>query len=263
MSVWLHRVPSALAPHVTSCVGYDLTVDPSAVHFGLPSTSLTLIIAFDEPLDCGWLHQGGSSRYDLLVAGLHVAPSLVRTHGRQCGIQVALTPQGARTLLGLPAGALTHTLVTGEDVGLPGWLQPRLQEATWPERFALLDDVLLHRRHLTDPMGDGAAEARRLLTASRGAISVAALADRVGYSRRHLTALFTAEFGVSPKQYARLARFEHAQTLLTSGRALADVAHAAGFADQAHLTREWTALAGRSPSHAGEEFPILQDLGTP
>ena len=42
---------------------------------------------------------------------------------------------------------------------------------------------------------------------------------------------------------------------------LAEAAHRCGYADQAHLTREWVALAGCPPSTwLREEFPFLQDL---
>ena len=58
-----------------------------------------------------------------------------------------------------------------------------------------------------------------------------------------------AEYGLGPKAMARVLRFETGT--LDAGRspaaALADVAAACGYADQAHLTREWHALAGCQP----------------
>ena len=68
-----------------------------------------------------------------------------------------------------------------------------------------------------------------------------------------------AECGLTPRDVRRLARFERARADL--GRApLAEVAHRCGYADQAHLTREWGALAGCSPTTwLREEFPFLQD----
>jgi AraC-like DNA-binding protein len=57
----------------------------------------------------------------------------------------------------------------------------------------------------------------------------------------------------------RLGRFETSRALL--GRLpLAEVAHRCGYADQSHLSREWSALAGCSPTTwLREEFPFLQD----
>ena len=45
-------------------------------------------------------------------------------------------------------------------------------------------------------------------------------------------------------------------------RPLAEVAAECGYADQAHLAREWSELAGCSPTTwLREEFPFLQDHG--
>ena len=47
---------------------------------------------------------------------------------------------------------------------------------------------------------------------------------------------------------ARLIRFESALEELRAGRALADVAFAAGYADQAHLNRDFRAFTGLPPT---------------
>jgi len=53
--------------------------------------------------------------------------------------------------------------------------------------------------------------------------------------------------------YQRIARFEASRRTLTmsarrGASSLAAVAAASGYADQAHLTREWTSLAGCPPA---------------
>ena len=74
--------------------------------------------------------------------------------------------------------------------------------------------------------------------------------DETGWSRRHVTERFRRQLGITPKAYARLLRFQHATDLLGQdrpGRSLADVAMAAGYYDQSHLTRDFAALAGMTP----------------
>ena len=44
--------------------------------------------------------------YDALIGGLQTAPALISHTGRQWGVQLTLTPLGARAFLGLPAAAL-------------------------------------------------------------------------------------------------------------------------------------------------------------
>jgi AraC-like DNA-binding protein len=100
---------------------------------------------------------------------------------------------------------------------------------------------------------------RALARLTRGA-GVQQVADEVGYSRRRLTDLVRAECGLRPKQVQRLGRFEASRALL--GRVpLAEVAQRCRYADQAHLAREWVALAGCPPTTwLREEFPFLQDV---
>lgn len=257
----------ALRPYVVRCVGFDLRPPTDSVHYGLPSTTITVILSFDEPLDCGWLHQPGSSRYWMLVAGLHDGPSLIRTHGFQRGIQLALTPAGARALLGVPASALGNSLVLPSDSAAVGQtisadLHEHLAESDWESRFAVLEQHLLQRvsrTHHTTSLAPEIAEAWRLTLASRGRIPVAQVAQQVGWSRRHLQSRWGNEFGLSPKKVAKIARFDHAQRLQDAGLPLVDVAEQAGYADQSHLNRDWRALAGRTPVQAAVEFPIVLD----
>ncbi|MFT4226847.1 helix-turn-helix domain-containing protein [Micropruina sp.] len=249
----------ALAPLVASLVGYDYRLPADAVHRGLPSTSATVVIALDEPLDCGWLDDETSSRFWTLIGGLHVRPALIRTHGHQVGLQVALTPLGLRALTGAPAGEYTRQLLDEHDLALlPAGLHERLQEADWRTRFELVEEVLLRRLAGADAeLRPELARAWDRLTG--GTIAIAALADEVGWSRRHLLNQVRAEFGLDPRTIRRLGRFERARALAQRNASLADVAARCGYADQAHLTRDWRALAGVTPRATLAEFPTVQE----
>lgn len=267
MSTLTRVLHPALAPYVASCVGFDVRPPVESVHYGLPSPTLTVILSFDEPLDCGWADETDSNRYWMLVAGLHDAPALIRTHGYQHGLQLALTPAGARALLQMPAGALGNTLVHPSDgpqvqQALPEDLHAQLAEADWSARFDLVEQHLLQRiarTQETATISPEIAEAWRLTVASRGRLSIAQLAHRVGWSRRHLQSRWVAEFGLTPKKAARVARFDHAHQLHEAGVPLAEVAYRSGYSDQSHLNRDWRALAGQTPVQTAEEFPIVLD----
>ncbi|WP_395016554.1 helix-turn-helix domain-containing protein [Dongia sp.] len=62
-------------------------------------------------------------------------------------------------------------------------------------------------------------------------------------------ARFSASVGLSPKRYARLARFGRVLLRLEKqpDTGLAEIAQAAGYADQAHFNRDFRDFAGISP----------------
>lgn len=241
-------------------VAYDLQVPIDAAHVGLPSTSATVILAVDEPLDVGWLHDPtSSSRRWCSMSGLHLTPALIRTHGMQRGIHLELTPFGSRALFGAPFGTVAGHTVDLAD--LPRGLSPAEHEAVtapaaWAARLTTLEALLLDRLQAAHLAAD-LRRAWQLLSAGQ---RVSWVADEVGWSRRHLANRVRSEFGVSPKELGRLARFQNASRMVQSGLPLAQAAQAAGYADQAHLSREWKTFAGRSPSTCTEPFPNLQDL---
>ena len=62
---------------------------------------------------------------------------------------------------------------------------------------------------------------------------------------------FTRAFGLPPHRYLTGRRVEAARCLLLAGEPVAQVATAAGFHDQSHLTRHFTPLVGTTPGRYG------------
>jgi AraC-like DNA-binding protein len=258
----------ALRPFVAGYGGYRLDGFAPGVHRGLPSPRLTFIVSLDDPVDIATMPSPGRpGRFGAFVAGLHASPATIRHEGRQVGLHVDLTPFGAHALLGVPAAELAGFAV--ELVDLLGPLGVELQDRavaapTWPERFAILDDVLVRARREAPAPPPEVAWAWRRVVETGGAVEIGALAREVGWSRRHLGARFRSQLGLSPKTAARVVRFDRARALLLrpGRRGLADVAAACGFFDQAHMTRDWHDLAGCTPTAwLAEDFPSVQDDG--
>jgi len=258
------RPTPALRPYVAFYSGYRQHGLPAAMHRGLPSPWLTLILTLDEPLVVA-AHpdaRQAPGRYDSLIGGLHLTPALIAMPGAQSGVQVAVHPLGCGALFGLPAAELANVdadfaTVAGDAVVAE--LRERLRLATtWPARFAAVDEVLLRRlrEHKIHP---DVAYAFSRLVATGGRVTVADLAAEVGWSGRHLTDRFRAEVGLRPKEAARVARFDRARRRLRPGTRLADLAAQSGYFDQAHLAREFQALAGCAPSQwLADEFGFVQ-----
>jgi AraC-like DNA-binding protein len=200
-----------------------------------------------------WVDGGWTGSF---AAGLYDRPVVTGHAGEQAGLQLDLSPLGARALLGVPLHELFNRTVALEDV-LPQAreLTERLANApTWAARQAIVADAL---GRLTDPrpVPWEVRHAYRRLVASHGAVRVEQLARETGWSRRHLGERFRREVGLTPKAFARLARFERAVGLLRGGMPLADAAYACGYADQPHMNRDFRAFLGAPPG----VLPNVQD----
>ncbi|MET8424189.1 helix-turn-helix transcriptional regulator [Nocardia sp. NPDC004860] len=256
-----------LRAYVLGYEGYLLHGFAPGTHVGMPGAALTVIITIDEPIHVpvsSHPEQAGG-HWDMLASGLTVRPAVIAHNGFQHGVQLNLTPLGCRALFGMPAAALGSWIVDLADVLGPRAteLRERLSSVrSWPRRFAVIDEILLRQ---VDPVRWAAelTHAWTLLSGPDPAVRVAAVADEIGWSRRHLGSRFSAEFGITPKDAVRVARFERSHRLLRDPilPPLAEVAAAAGYYDQAHMAREWRELAGMPPSvwREREEFPFVQD----
>jgi AraC-like DNA-binding protein len=265
ISEGLVRTPgAALRPFVERYRGYRLEGHPPGIHHGVPSRYLPVMLSFDRPV----VTADGGSRW-AFAGGLHDSAATIIHDGNQHGMAIQVTPMGARVLFGLPAGALARTVADLEDL-LGAHARELYERAagapTWDARFDVLDEVLMAaaRRRLEDPPEPPSEVVRawRRLVATGGGIEIGQLAADVGWSRRHLSEKFRTEVGLTPKVAARVLRFERARHLLSmpTRPGLAAVAASCGYYDQAHFTREWTDLAGCTPTTwIADELPSMQD----
>lgn len=176
---------------------------------------------------------------------------------------VRLKPGGLRRLLPLPALELTDRAVALDD-----WLSRTLARGLgaaalqrvaptlaaraawlWPRLLALADagaadaavTVALHRLGGADPIRP---------TAMADGMPIARLARDLGLSARTLQRRFEESVGLSPIGFRRLLRFRRVLKGLPATGAPPDWAALAcdsGYADQAHLVREFSGFAGISP----------------
>ncbi|GAC1366333.1 MAG: AraC family transcriptional regulator [Actinomycetota bacterium] len=266
----VRRLPApALRSLVAWYAGYRQLRVPPATHRGLPGPYLTMILTLEHPLTIAEHpdRRIAPASYTTLVGGLHTAPALISHTGQQGGIQLGLTPLGARALLGLPAGELANQDLDGAAVA-GVWvtdLHERIQAAaSWEQRFSALDTVLLRRAGRGRSMASEVAATWQRLLCSGGQVAVSRLADEVGWSTRHLSQRFRCEIGLSPKAAARVVRFDRARRILQDSAqgpafTLARLAADTGYYDQAHLDRDFHSFAGCAPSlWLAEEFRNVQ-----
>jgi len=167
-------------------------------------------------------------------------------------VGVCFHPGGAEAILGVPATELTDRHVPLEQL----WgvraeeMRERLAHADEPAAvFRVLEAQLLAR--LKHPLSIHPAVTHALNTRPGGwaHVRVADVQREAGLSHRHFVSLFRAAVGLTPKHYYRIKRFNIAlQRLAAEHRSgLTDIALAAGYCDQAHLSREFREFAGTTP----------------
>jgi AraC-like DNA-binding protein len=171
--------------------------------------------------------------------------------GAEC-IQIDFTPAGACRFFGLPMSELASRMVTLDDLGdreIAGLRHKLWDEQDWDARLDLAEAFVLERLHRAAPADPAVQWAFEQIVAARGNLSIARLADRLEWSRKHLASRFQAKLGLPPKAIARMIRFHNAvDTARTEAAAdWAEIAAACGYADQAHLTREFVEFSGTTP----------------
>jgi AraC-like DNA-binding protein len=137
---------------------------------------------------------------------------------------------------------------------LPGGARPR--RGAWPAidpgaaDFRPLLDALAPRVASAAP-DDGVAWGAAWLARNPTA-RVDDLCARLGWSPREVRRRFTRALGFGPKVMQRVLRFQRVLALAEGpargvDATLGGLAAAGGYADQAHMTREFRALAGHTP----------------
>jgi AraC-like DNA-binding protein len=207
------------------------------------------------PLACLWVRVTDDNRTPVLpdacsdliwqagrggfVAGPDTGPAPVASRAGSVFVGARFRPGAGGAALGLPLSELRDQRVGLDELDralaerLPGDLEP-------DEALRRIAEVAR-----TAPPPDAAiAEAARRL--ANPDTRVETLADDLGLSERQLRRRCHAGAGYGPKTLQRVLRFR--RFLATADRDLARAALDAGYADQSHLTRECTRLAGQPPA---------------
>jgi hypothetical protein len=163
-------------------------------------------------------------------------------------------PGVSAQILGTPVSWLTDRSVPLSDLWPPDAarsLQEQLDGARGDAQIiAALEQAILRR---ASPRPDPAVRLAVLEIQRRVALGLSCRDGapwNLPISGRHLRRRFVAAVGYGPKRFERIMRFQRFVRLagaFARGQRLATLAAEAGYADQAHLSRECASLAGSSP----------------
>ncbi|WP_033347743.1 AraC family transcriptional regulator [Kitasatospora aureofaciens] len=183
------------------------------------------------------------------VYGVDRALFVRRLEGAGHVLGVKFRPGAFRPFAGHPVGDLADRSVPAADYFGPevDRINARILDEPTAER---VDEFLRPRLPAPDPVVEEVAAMVERITGSPDLCRVDELARELGVSVRSLQRLFAEYVGASPKWVLRRARLhEAAERAANEGKLdLAALAVELGYADQAHLTRDFTAAVGVSPA---------------
>lgn len=174
--------------------------------------------------------------------------------GKYCGFR--LHPSAGGAALHLPIGSLRDRLGLLATIApaIAGRMVDEVRDASSDEdTVAGLARVAAELAQNALPVDSVVARAVQAIIETDGAERIVDTASRVGLGERQLQRRFRAAVGLTPKEFARMRRIRHACLLALMGhgqghgQGWAGVSTDAGFADQAHLTREFGDIFGWSP----------------
>jgi AraC-like DNA-binding protein len=205
-----------------------------------------ILVLPDGCVDVVWRSDG-----QLFIAGPDRGPVAHHHQAATDFVGLRLKPGTAATVLGVPVDELCDQQMPLSSL----WgrsaerLSDRLMSVETPtQRRRVLATEVMNR------VANAALDTHVIAAASALArpTTVADLRERAGLGARQLRRRFVQQVGYGPKTYERVMRFRRFLALANAGRqasgGLAALAFAAGYADQAHLTRECRRLADRTPA---------------
>jgi AraC-like DNA-binding protein len=216
--------------------------------------TISWIVCFGEPFLIGLGQTANVERVGWsFVAGMSTVPVIVDSFGAASCIRVDFTPSGAHRLFKLPMHQLADRIVAFDSIlGREATsLCDRLGgEPDWERRFDIVEAFLADRFSTPGRQPSPTAWAFERLVRTGGVERIGTVAAELGWSRKHLAAKFHDETGLTPKTVARMARFNRAlfRARHRSAGCWAELADECGYADQAHLVRDFKDFAGARPT---------------
>jgi AraC-like DNA-binding protein len=209
---------------------------------------------------------GGAEVPSAAVVGPRRHAVWLRFQGAVDQMNISFFPGTAGVFVDVAMPELVGKMAPADEVWPRDFRQAvaELEPLPAEQRIRRLADLLLARLEPRREPGPRVREAVRLIQASRGRVTVRGLADQVNLSVSQLERSFTRQVGLGPKLLARQARVSAmAAEAMTSQRpGWAQLAASYGYADQAHLARDFRELTGLTPSglaRAGPDADFLQD----
>lgn len=196
---------------------------------------------------------------DVILTGMRTRPVFLDAHTRTSAIGVVLHEGAVPALFRIPAGEFLDEVVPLSELCRVDKkaLKQRLIEIPSPAgKTAVLESFLERQLDYSFHLKPAIQFATDQIRNHHGMLSISDILNKTGYSRRWFAQKFRDTVGITPKQYARLSRFQHIVGLLRQNESphWANFALQCGYFDQAHFIHDFKDLAGISPSEYHQNY---------
>lgn len=194
---------------------------------------------------------GKSPEFTLI--GLQTSSYEVRFNEPVKVFGIRFNPEGIYNFFGVPPAHFTSTFEESKDVlGIDfDDYCSRLRDAkTVTEQVLLTESFLVKKlENLCSNKIDYVKIASEIIRRNHGIISLENLIKQVPISTRQLQREFKNKFGITAKEYMRIARLNAIQNYMqnTPKINLTELSYDKGFSDQSHFIREFKMFTGTNP----------------
>jgi methylphosphotriester-DNA--protein-cysteine methyltransferase len=260
----VYRPSGRLGQYVRGFQVFSLTQSAGVSVLDFGGADVSVPVCFGDPvLVEDW---GRAAVPSAAVVGPRRQAVWLRFQGTIDQVNISFFPGAAGAFTGVPMPELVGRMASPDDVWPRAFREAvaELQPLPPGRRVRGMADLLLARLEPCREPRAQVREAVRLIRASRGRVTVRWLAGQVNLSISQLERSFTRQVGVGPKLLARQTRVcaLAAEAMEPAGPGWALLAAKYGYADQAHLAREFRELTGLTPARfasAGSDADFLQD----
>ena len=191
---------------------------------------------------------------ELFLYGQTIDPIAIDIAGKHQFVVVQLYPFASKYLLNVDPKELNddcYDLLQIEAPNIKGFHEQLLNAKDNITRIKILSDLIraLIKTHQVSE-NDRVEQVISLIIESGGQIKISEILAQVYMTERTLERQFTAQIGLTPKQFAKIIQFKSSISRLTESHynSLLEVGLDCGFSDQSHFIRTFKSYTGQTPS---------------
>jgi AraC-like DNA-binding protein len=176
---------------------------------------------------------------------------------------VRFHPHGLRPFIDVDLAEISNANIPLKEIwGAAGdELEDQVLNAGSNEQRVQIIERFLRERMLRKPIATAVQNGLVMIDRKKGILPIHELSLELNIGQRQFERQFLSAVGLTPKQYARITRFQHTLFLAGQNRfhSLTELAYSAGFYDQAHFIKDFRELSGLSPKqYFSEQLPLVK-----